>query len=101
MSEPPAACSGWSSLREIDEAAGAPKGSAFRAFKRLLPELVEGRDFLVAAAATHADLRARLLSSGRVYRNSVNPVLLAPAAAGRVRIACAGDAVYDATSKLE
>jgi hypothetical protein len=82
--------SGWLSLRELDSAAALPKGSAFRAFKQLLPELAEGRDFVVAAAATHAELHAQLLDRGRVYRGSVNPVLLSPAAAARVRSALCG-----------
>ena len=37
---------GWLSLREIDAAQKREKGAAFRSFKRLLPQLSEGRDFV-------------------------------------------------------
>jgi hypothetical protein len=79
--------SGWLSLREIDGAAGLGKGSAFRAFKHLLPQLNEGRDFLVLNHQSHGALSARLHAAGRLYRSSVNPVLLSPEAADRVRAA--------------
>lgn len=72
---------GWLSLRELDHAAGLPKGSAFRAFKQLLPELVEERDFVVVDHARHAALGAALHAAQRVYRSSVNPLLLSPATA--------------------
>lgn len=71
----------WRSLRELDESAGQVKGSAFRAFKALLGSLREGEDFLVLDHQTHAALAARLHGEGRLYRNSVHPILLAPAAA--------------------
>jgi hypothetical protein len=68
----------WSSLREIDEASGVDKGTAFRAFKRLLPFLVEGSDFVVLDRRSHDGLAARWQAAGRLYRSSVNPVLLRP-----------------------
>jgi len=77
--------SGWLSLRELDTELGRDKGSSFRAFKRLLPELVEGRDFVVLDHHNHSALAAKLHAAGRLYRSSVNPVLLAPAAASQVR----------------
>ena len=77
--------SGWLSLRELDTELGLNKGSSFRAFKRLLPELVEGRDFVVLDHRNHAALAAKLHAAGRLYRSSVNPVLLAPAAAALLR----------------
>ncbi|MDR3416560.1 MAG: hypothetical protein P4L83_10270 [Nevskia sp.] len=82
MSEPWA---GWLSLRELDAELGAIKGTAFRAFKRLLPRLEEERDFVVLDHTRHAALAAHLHAQGRLYRSSVNPVLLAPAAAERLR----------------
>ncbi|MDE2148922.1 MAG: hypothetical protein KGJ55_03605 [Gammaproteobacteria bacterium] len=82
--KPPA---GWISLMELDRAAGRPKGSAFRAFKALLPELRENRDFAVFDHR-RADA-ARLHAAGRIYRSSVNPVLLAPATARRLLAALA------------
>lgn len=75
---------GWMSLRELDETAGQPKGSAFRAFKRLLPELSEDRDFIVLDHQTQAALAASLHAQERLYRSSVHPVLLAPSAAARL-----------------
>jgi hypothetical protein len=76
---------GWLSLREIDSALGLDKGAAFRAFKRLLPGLDEERDFVVLDHARHAALAARLHAQGRLYRSSVNPLLLSPQAAAQVR----------------
>jgi hypothetical protein len=76
---------GWLSLREIDQALQRQKGSAFRAFKELLPQLAEGRDFVVLDHQRHAALAARLHAAGRLYRSSVNPLLLSPAAAEQVR----------------
>jgi hypothetical protein len=78
---------GWLSLREIDAALGLDKGSAFRAFKRLLPQFNEERDFVVLDHARHAALAAQLHAQERLYRSSVNPVLLAPAAAEKIRTA--------------
>ena len=77
--------SGWLSLRELDLELGLQKGGAFRAFKRLLPRLVEGRDFVVLDHQHHSALAAQWHAAGRLYRSSVNPVLLAPAAAALLR----------------
>lgn len=79
--------SGWLSLRELDAELGLDKGSSFRAFKRLLPQLVEERDFVVLDHQRHAATAAALHAAGRLYRSSVNPVLLAPAAANLLRVA--------------
>jgi hypothetical protein len=76
---------GWLSLLELDRELGLDKGAAFRAFKRLLPALVEERDFVVLDHRRHAATAAALHAAGRLYRSSVNPVLLAPAAAEQVR----------------
>jgi hypothetical protein len=72
---------GWLSLREIDAGLGLGKGSSFRAFKRLLPQLTEGRDFVVLDHRSHAALATELHAAGRLYRSSLNPLLLAPEAA--------------------
>lgn len=76
---------GWRTMRELDEATGLTKGAAFRAFKALLGDLVEGRDFVVLDHQTAQALAARLIAEDRLYRSSVNPVLLAPLAAARVQ----------------
>lgn len=73
------------SLRELDERLGLPKGAAFRAFKRA--GLAEGRDFRLLDAARDAAEIAALRAAGRIYRGSVNVVLLAPAAAERLAAA--------------
>ncbi len=77
----------WLSLRELDEAAGLTKGAAFRTFKALLGDFAEGQDFVVLDPQTAQALAARLIAEGRLYRSSIKPVLLAPAAAARVRAA--------------
>ncbi len=80
---------GWLSMRDLDDAAGLPKGTAFRAFKRLLGGLEEGRDFVVLDLQAAQALVAALIDGDRLYRSSVHPVLLAPAAAAQVRMAMA------------
>ena len=61
MPEPPATDAGaWLTLRELDDRGGAAKGTAFRAFRTALAELVEGRDFLRLDAVTDADTIATL-----------------------------------------
>ena len=76
---------GWFSLRELDTELGLDKGSSFRAFKRLLPRLEEGRDFVVLDHQHHGAVAAQLHAAGRLYHSSVNPVLLAPDAAALLR----------------
>lgn len=82
--------SGWQTMRELDAAATAVKGTAFRAFKQVVGDLTEGQDFIVLDHQTHANLAAALHAAERLYRNSVSPVLLAPSAAYRVREAMNG-----------
>jgi len=72
----------WVSLRELDERLGQPKGTAFRAFRRA--GLVEGRDFRVLERARDGDEIAALRAAGRIYRSSVNVILLSSAAADRL-----------------
>lgn len=74
----------WSTLLDIDRLARKPKGSAFRGFKRLLPTLREGPDFVVLDTAAPSPLLAELSAAGRVYRSSLRVVLLAPEAARRI-----------------
>ncbi len=52
---------GWLSLRELDAEQGLAKGTAFRAFKRLLPDLAEERDFVVLDHQRHGALAAARL----------------------------------------
>jgi hypothetical protein len=71
----------WRTLREIDLAAQRPKGSGFRAFKRMKARWHEGRDFLVLDHEKDAGSIGRLRDEGRIYAGSVNVVLLSGAAA--------------------
>jgi len=74
----------WVTLRQLDEAAGAPKGSAFRLFKRRLTRLNEGSDFIVLDPQTMPELAAQLDAAGALYRSSIHPVLLAPTVASEL-----------------
>lgn len=73
----------WVSLRELDEAAGKPKGTAFRAFKRLASQLAELRDFRLLDARRDAGQIAALRE--RIYRSSRNVLLFSPGAAVLLR----------------
>ncbi|WP_295679470.1 hypothetical protein [uncultured Nevskia sp.] len=77
--------SGWLSMRELDEAAGLAKGSAFRAFKSMAGDLAEGTDYVVLDHRTAEGLAASMTVQGRLYRSSIAPVLLSAATAARVR----------------
>ncbi len=85
----------WVSLREIDGRAGAVKGTAFRAFKRLAPTLVDGRDYRLLDAEGHGADIAVLKAAGRIYDSSVNVLLLSPAIAERVLAAMQGSPPRD------
>ena len=76
------AIDGTVTLREIDERLGRPKGTAFRAFKRLA--LVEGPDFRVLHADADAREIAALRDAHRIYATSVNVIVLSEGAAARV-----------------
>ena len=73
----------WLTLRELDEAAGAVKGTAFRAFKALAPALSEPRDFRLLDARRDA---AQIAALGeRAYRSSRNVLLFSPRACALLR----------------
>ena len=72
-------------LREIDERHGLSKGSAFRAFKRLLGTLRENVDFTLLPARSAGSEIERLRVAGRIYRSSVNVVVLAESGVERLR----------------
>ena len=72
-------------LREIDIRLGRPKGSAFRAFKRRREALRENVDFtLLPAHAARAEIE-RLRAAGRIYRSSINVIILTESGFERVR----------------
>jgi hypothetical protein len=70
----------WHSFRELDEASGLAKGSTFRAFKHVEPQLVEQIDYRVLRAQEQRELIEILRANQRIYTSSVNVVLLAPTA---------------------
>ena len=72
-------------LREVDLRLGLPKGSAFRAFKRQGAMLRENIDFTVLSARTDNTEIERLRAAGRIYRSSVNVIVLAETGFERVR----------------
>ncbi|MGH8320618.1 MAG: hypothetical protein ACRESX_07100 [Gammaproteobacteria bacterium] len=60
------------------------KGTAFRAFKRSLPVLVEQQDYIrLDARLNHAEIEA-LRAVGRIYVNSINVVLLSQAGVNKL-----------------
>jgi len=73
------------SFRELDKLWAAPKGTAFRAFKRALPLLNEDRDFVrLNAMRDHTEIET-LRAAGRIYASSVHVVLLSAAGVTRLR----------------
>ena len=72
-------------LREIDERLGLGKGNAFRAFKRQRHLLRENVDFTVLPARTAKAEIERLRAEGRIYRSTINVVILAESGFERVR----------------
>ncbi|MFT4583985.1 MAG: hypothetical protein ACI8XZ_003749 [Gammaproteobacteria bacterium] len=70
---------------ELDQSAGLPKGSAFRAFKASAPLLVEGRDFYCCDSRTDGIQFAEWTASGRFYQGTVNAVLLGDSGQAIVR----------------
>ena len=72
-------------LREVDLRLGLPKGSAFRAFKRQRTMLRENIDFTVLSARTDNAEIERLRAAGRIYRTSINVIVLAETGLARVR----------------
>ncbi|TXH04014.1 MAG: hypothetical protein E6R07_08705 [Nevskiaceae bacterium] len=69
---------GWLTLREIDASQGWSKGTAFRRFKQVEPQLQESRDYQVLHHAQERHLVESLRASGRIYATSINVILLAP-----------------------
>ena len=76
---------GGYTLRDIDVRLGRPKGSAFRAFKRQRETLRENVDFTLLAARTARAEIERLRAAGRIYRSSINVVVLTESGFERVR----------------
>ncbi len=71
-------------FKRLDVAYGLIKGSAFRAFKRALPALVEGVDFQCLDATLNARQIEELKQRGWVYSRPRNVVVLS--SAGRAAV---------------
>lgn len=71
-------------LREIDRRMGLPKGSAFRAFKRIEHQFTEGADYRLLRPGEHHQSIENLRVAGRIYPSSMNVVLLTPETAAKV-----------------
>ncbi|MDX1656597.1 MAG: hypothetical protein R3310_15420 [Candidatus Competibacteraceae bacterium] len=71
------------SLREIDLRHRVPKGTAFKAFKSLAPDLEEGQDYLYLTADDKAI--QSLKAAGRLYPTTINAVLLTPRGYARLK----------------
>lgn len=84
-----AAWADWTTLRELERELGLPKGSAFRAFRGIEPDLLEGVDFLLLRHEEDRASIAALREQQRIHAGSVNVVLLSEATAERVRAALA------------
>lgn len=80
---------GWATLRDLDQAAGMPKGTAFRAFKQLESSWREGADYRVLRPGRDDAELLALRGSRRLYAASRVGVLLSPGAATAVRDAMA------------
>ncbi|MDN5851074.1 MAG: ORF6N domain-containing protein [Nitrococcus sp.] len=63
-------------LRQLDELNGVPKGTSFRAFKRVRPYLEAGEDFFCLAANEQLQLSEVLRQCALVYPASVSIVLV-------------------------
>jgi hypothetical protein len=79
----------WRTLKELDAAAGLPKGSAFRAFKRLEPAWCEGTQFRVLRPGRNDAEIGALRAAGRIYGASRVIVLLGNEAAAAIGAALA------------
>ena len=64
-------------LRQIDRLNGAPKGTAFRAFKAARPRLRPGQDYFRVDGAEQPQWLASLKAAGAHYASSVHLVLIA------------------------
>ena len=74
-------------FKQLDELHQLPKGSAFRAFKQLRPQWVEGEHFYCVDSRHQPDVFAELQRSGRLYASTVNAVLISEAG-GQCIAAC-------------
>lgn len=75
---------GWRSARELDIATGTPKGSAFRAFRRIEARWREGEHYRVLHHEHDRAAIEALRAAGRIYASTVNLVLFCPALADAV-----------------
>jgi len=72
-------------LRQIDRMNDTVKGTAFRVFKRVRDDLVEGQDYFVLDAHGDEPILAALHAGDAVYASSQVIVLLAQTAYARMQ----------------
>ncbi len=72
------------SLKELDAHLQQAKGTAFKLFKRHLPVLREGHDFIVLFGDEHAETINELKQQKRIYRQSRNVVMLSSGCFGQL-----------------
>lgn len=63
-------------FRQLDRLNDVPKGTSFRAFKRVRAHMEEGKDFFYLVANEHLGLSTALRQQGALYPASVNMVLV-------------------------
>ncbi|MEQ6342603.1 MAG: ORF6N domain-containing protein [Gammaproteobacteria bacterium] len=63
-------------FKQIDEMLSRPKGTAFRAFKRMQHRFIEGEHFYCVDARVDADAVAELRQAGKIYISTVNVVFI-------------------------
>ena len=63
-------------FKEIDQAFGRVKGSAFIAFKRVRDQLIEGQDYLYYNGFEQPDVVEALKQQQRLYTASLHAVVL-------------------------
>jgi len=76
--------SNFTSFRELDALQQQTKGWAFKRFKQLADQLVEGEDFVWLDHQQHAELITTLRAEGRIYNSTVNLVMLSKSGVTKV-----------------
>ncbi len=77
-------------LRQVDTMNGVPKGTTFRAFKQIEPDLIEGQDFFVINLHSPGDEEAvtlirHLNETQALYASSQVAVLISEKAYARLQ----------------
>ncbi|MDD9892849.1 MAG: hypothetical protein OXT49_04995 [Gammaproteobacteria bacterium] len=76
--------SNFTSFRELDVQYAQDKGWAFKRFKHLNTELVEGEDYVWFHQLDDAKLINQLREAGRIYASTANLVMLSPSGTTKI-----------------